>query len=441
MPHLRSRLSPPLALLTCTLLLTACSHEKLMPTPNLYATGLQNPFPNVPPELRTTTVDVLYLTDRTPLQNTHHLEYGYGRSRSLAFGISQVQFGDKNTSWNDLVKASTSRWRGLNLDISVPTTTELGRLQPTPRNFLQRAGSDEEKQADADQHAAEEKFSQTLSSMLAKTPDKEVFLSIHGVNNQHIHAVARIAQIWHFFGRQGVPIAYSWPAGSPTLRQYMYDRESSEFTVFHLKQSLKLIAANPDVQKLNIIAHSRGTDVLATALRELHIEYTAAGKSPRKELKLGTVVFAAPDMDLEVTIQRSTTAQLGHDPERFVLYVGNEDKLLQLSNWLFGGFARLGGSSVSSMFSYDELSTLRSSGTPEIIDAKVSNAGSHGHDYFVSNPAVSSDLILVTRDHLPPGLAFGRPLAVDPQTSFWVINDTYPTFPKSLLTPTTTPAK
>ncbi|HUO06760.1 MAG TPA: alpha/beta hydrolase [Phycisphaerae bacterium] len=417
-------------------LLAACSQEQLMPTPNLYATGQQNPFPNVPPEFRANTVDVLYLTDRIPLNDSpDHREYGYGRSRSMAFGISQVKFGD-NVSWDQLVKASTSNWRNINLDITVPKTTELGRFQPTPRNFLQVPGSDEEKKDDADQLAAEKKFTQTLSEMLSHTPRKEVYLSIHGVNNQHIHSVSRIAQIWHFFGREGVPIAYSWPAGSPGLKQYMYDRESSEFTVYHLKQALKLIAACPDVQKVNIISHSRGTDVLATALRELHIEYVAAGKSPRKELKLGTVVLAAPDMDLDVTLQRCSTAQLGFDPERFVLYVGKEDKLLRISNWLFGGFARLGGSNISTMFSPQELAALQKLEAIQIVDSRITDVGSHGHDYFVSNPAVSSDLILSTRDHLLPGADHGRPLAIDPKSNFWVITDSYPT-----PSPTTAPAK
>jgi esterase/lipase superfamily enzyme len=420
----------------CATLLAACAEDQLMPTPNLYSTGLQNPFPNVPPEFRTNTVDVLYLTDRIPLNDSpDHREYGHGRSRSMAFGISQVKFGD-NVSWDQLVKASTSKWRNINLDITVPKTTELGRFQPTPRNFLQPPGSEADKQADADQLAAEKKFTQTLSEMLSHTPRKEVFLSIHGVNNQHIHSVSRIAQIWHFFGREGVPIAYSWPAGSPGLRQYMYDRESSEFTVYHLKQALKLIAACPDVQKVNIISHSRGTDVLATALREFHNEFIAAGKSPRKELKLGTVVLAAPDMDLDVTLQRCSTAQIGLDPERFVLYVGEEDKLLKFSNWLFQGFARLGGANFSAMFSPEELAAIRKLGTLQIIDSQVSIVGNHGHDYFVSNPAVSSDLILSTRDHLPPGAAYGRPLAIDPKSNFWVITDTYPA-----PSPTTAPAK
>ena len=70
-----------------------------------------------------------------------------------------------------------------------------------------------------------------------------------------------IAELWHFLGRQGVPILYTWPAGFGGLRGYTRDRESGGFTIFHLKQFLRLLASTPELEELNIIAHSRGTDV------------------------------------------------------------------------------------------------------------------------------------------------------------------------------------
>src|SRR5687767_2127294 len=36
---------------------------QLMPTPNVYASGARDPFPDVPPDLRNNRADVLYLTD------------------------------------------------------------------------------------------------------------------------------------------------------------------------------------------------------------------------------------------------------------------------------------------------------------------------------------------------------------------------------------------
>jgi esterase/lipase superfamily enzyme len=211
------------------------------------------------------------------------------------------------------------------------------------------------------------------------------------------------------------------------LRGYNYDRESSEFTVYHLKQTLKLIGSCPEVKKVHIIGHSRGTDVVSSALRELHLEIGGTQgdmKATRSALKLGTVVLAAPDIDLDVTIQRMATARIGNVPERSVIYVQADDKALGMANWLFSGVTRL-GEVKSDMFSPEEIHALRERQSPQIINAHVSDTGAFGHDYFHSNPAVSSDLILLMRYQFQPGADFGRPLGVN-KNGFWLIEDGYP---------------
>src|SRR5205823_6706836 len=149
------------------------------------------------------------------------------------------------------------------------------------------------------------------------------------------------------------------------------------------------------------------TDVAVSALRELHLEIGGSGRSTREVLKLGTVVLAAPDLDMDVVIQRMFTARLGNVPERAAIYVCKEDKALGISNWLFGGLNRL-GKLQSNIFTPEELAALRESKTTQIIEARVSNAGSYGHNYFHSNPAVSSDLILLMRYEKLPGAENGR---------------------------------
>src|SRR6266480_2928892 len=72
-------------LLVC---LGGCSSNKvlLMPTPNLYAWGNFDPFKDIPPSLQNNRVEVLYVTDRVPVDTSpDHVVYGYGRSRSAAF--------------------------------------------------------------------------------------------------------------------------------------------------------------------------------------------------------------------------------------------------------------------------------------------------------------------------------------------------------------------
>jgi esterase/lipase superfamily enzyme len=413
------------------------STSKLMPTPTIYTLGDVDPFPDVPPALQNNKVEVVYVTDRA-LENdsTGKLKYGYKRSRSVAYGVAEVQIG-KDISWDQLVKASRSSKRDVKLEMTVPRIEELGRLPPTPKTLIELpprvpiepttsttapSTSAAELRAEIDETMA--KFKQDLAARLAMSPHKDVYIFVHGYANTFNDAVITIAQLWHFLGREGVPIAYSWPAGrGGLLRGYTYDRESSEFTVFHLKEMIRLIASCPEVEKINIIAHSRGTDVAMSALRELHLEIGGSGRSTREVLKLGTVVLAAPDLDMDIFIQRMSTARLGKVPERAAIYVCKADQALGISAWLFGGLNRL-GKLQSNVFTPEELATLRQSKTVQIVEARVSNAGAYGHNYFHSNPAVSSDLILLMRYKKSPGAEYGRPLRAD-EEGFWVVDDDY----------------
>jgi len=84
----------------------------------------------------------------------------------------------------------------------------------------------------------------------------------------------------------------------------------------------------------------------------------------------------------------------------------------------------------SRIFSSQELNALRTSKHYEVIDARVSDAGNFGHNYFYSNPAVSSDLILLLRYDDLPGAEHGRPLHIE-KDGFWQVYDGYPEPPKS----------
>ena len=152
-----------------------------------------------------------------------------------------------------------------------------------------------------------------------------------------------IAELWHFLGRQGVPILYTWPAGAGGgLRGYTRDRESGEFTIFHLKQFLRLLASTSELEELNLIAHSRGTDVLTSALRELYIETRAAGHDFRTVYRIKNVVLAAADLDLEVVTQRIAAEYVGLGTERTTLYVSDADRAIGFSGFLFASFRRMG---------------------------------------------------------------------------------------------------
>ena len=115
-----------------------------------------------------------------------------------------------------------------------------------------------------------------------------------------------------------------------------------EFTIFHLKQFLRLLASTSELEELHLIAHSRGTDVLISALRELYIETSAAGKDFRTVYRIKNVVLAAADLDLEVVTQRVAAEYMGLGTERTTLYVLDVDLAIGISGLLFASFRRIG---------------------------------------------------------------------------------------------------
>jgi esterase/lipase superfamily enzyme len=409
-------------------LLVGCQQE-LMPTPNLYAKSKDNPFENVPQVLRSNRVEVIYATDRAPVQDKKGgLQYGYERSKSLAFGVCSVEIG-RNLSWDDLVRESRTQTRSKSLPLAVREIQELGRFPAVPDlAAFDRNTFVENPEVIAKRAATERQAITLLSDRLSRTPRREAYVYIHGFNNTFEDAAFVMAGLWHFIGRTGIPIIYTWPAGSPegALGGYTHDSESGQFTGYHLRQFLKAIASCPDIEKIHLIAHSRGTDVLMTALRELNLEYRAAGKQTRSELKLGNLILAAADLDFEVTSQRIMAELLPLIPERMTVYVSQTDRAIGIADLLLGSKRRIGQLRWTDL-SPEQRKALEAMSQMQVIDV-LARTDFVGHSYFHASPAVSSDVILLLRDNRSPGAENGRPL-IKRQEGFWEIDETYPQGP------------
>ena len=269
--------------------------------------------------------------------------------------------------------------------------------------------------------AANARLHEIIRRQLAPTAHKDVFIFVHGFNCTFDDAVFRAAEVWHFMGRVGVPIAYSWPAGHGGLRGYPYDRESSEYTVTHLRQFIKAVAACPDVERVHLIAHSRGCDVAMSALRELNLEIAAQRKSTQRELKLENLVLAAPDVDEEVFLQRFVAENLLQAARRTTIYISASDAAIELSGAVFAS-RRLGALGVKD-FTPRLKESLAKMPKVQFIECHVSGLA-ESHNYVFTHPAALSDLILVLRDRRDPGAANGRPLR-QPAEGVWELTDDY----------------
>lgn len=406
---------------------SACEHTGLMKTPNIYLATDLDPFAALPPEKQQVTVDLLYATDRVPEENPEEprglgIQYGHHRSDSLAFGRATVALGE-HVTWEELHEASLSRQRNRRFVPYLEDTVELGRFPASQSTWIASGGAlkpNEDNQTRSEAATAE--IQGEVARLLASSDRREAFIFIHGYNNQFYHAALTMAQLWHFMGRPGVPMIYSWPAGRGGLRGYTSDTESSQFTVFHLKQFLRALVETPGLEKIHILAHSRGTDVATTAIRELMLSYRAAGKDSRATLKLGNLVLVAPDLDIEVVQQTLVAEGMIGVPERFTVYISPRDRALLLSSWMMDSVKRLGNIGVENL-SAEERASITAVPLLTYINADV-KSDITGHAYFWTNPAASSDLILLLRDDLAPGIKFGRPL-VRKSDNYWILRDQY----------------
>jgi esterase/lipase superfamily enzyme len=212
---------------------------------------------------------------------------------------------------------------------------------------------------------------------------------------------------------------------------YNVDRESSEFAVEHLKKAIRMIADTPGVERIHLLGHSRGTDVLASALALLNVESYVTRTTLTRRFKIVNVALIAPDLDFDVAAAKIFSVVSDPDlpygdapnargvfpiPElRVTIYVSPQDKALTVSEFLFGSLIRLGRLQASTLRKED-IDRARKAGLLDVISVS-GTTDMFGHSYFTSNPDVSSDLIALIRYGAKPGDPL-RPL-VEVARPFW----------------------
>ena len=440
-PHERNDLTIAFLLLLAILALaqSGCSERRtLAATPNMYHNGHgREMFDAVPLEKRGTDIEVLYVTDRAIKQQAGIGPiYGHDRTKFLTYGTATVSLSPAVT-WDELVDDSTSANRKHLYTLKTTSVRELGTLKNAGGQRVMIDGKlvvppwlttqiDTERQD----------FQKLIAGALQHTNHKDVYIYVHGFANTFDDSVFRCAELWHFLGRRGVAIAYTWPAGHGGVLGYFHDRESGEYTILHLKQFLRTLAEVPEVERIHLIAHSRGTDVVATAIREINIGAFAAGKDTQKVLKLQTLILASPDLDADIFRERFVAENVDAAAAHLVIYFSPNDTALGIANWLFSGKNRLGQMAISD-FTPEALEALKVRDSVDFVNCDVTGY-STSHDYEFAHPAVLSDLILVLRDGRQAGAQYGRPLK-NPMPNLWQITNDY-ALPGPATKPSTEPS-
>jgi esterase/lipase superfamily enzyme len=161
-----------------------------------------------------------------------------------------------------------------------------------------------------------------------------VLVFVHGYNTRYEEAVYWLAQFVHDAQYKGTVVLFSWPSMGKA-RLYLADRESSTFSRDYLEQTLRQIAALKEVREVDMLAHSMGTWLTVETLRQAKLKGDGQFGG-----KLGDVILAAPDLDINVF--RTQLDVIGPLRRPMTVVVSGDDKVLGLSTQLSGGVYRAG---------------------------------------------------------------------------------------------------
>jgi len=201
---------------------------------------------------------------------------------------------------------------------------------------------------------------------------RDVLLYVHGFNTSLEEARFRVAQIVADGGFTGVPILFAWQSKGE-LFAYESDKEAATASRDALQRLMMDIAQAPGVGRVQILAHSMGSWLTMEALRE-----TAIAGHADLDGKLGSVMLAAPDIDLGVF--RQQVARL--DPARISVFVSRDDRALSLSSRIAGSRARLGAMDPSNP---KDAAAIDAMGV-RVYDLSMLSKGWVGHDTYANAP-------------------------------------------------------
>jgi esterase/lipase superfamily enzyme len=215
---------------------------------------------------------------------------------------------------------------------------------------------------------SEKEFVASLNQQLAQRPvgHRNVVLFIHGYNTLFPEGLYRLAQVAHDANAQGVPVYFSW-ASRAELLGYVYDQNSATAARDGLEHLLALLARS-NAEHINVLAHSMGNWVTVEAFRGIKMSGEARTIGP----KIGTVVLASPDIDIDVF--RSQMQRIGVPKKPFLIVLSRDDRALAASRLIAGNEQRLGD--------YKNAADLTKFGAVVVDLSDVKGQDSFNHDKF-----------------------------------------------------------
>lgn len=407
----RSRINPRsvVAGLALGALAAACSQHivrAMFPTPIVMQDERLDFSRAVVPEARGTDVSVLFATRRAAAPPQAPERYGRSEGDAVRVGVARVHLGDPGWSFDDLVKSDRT---------SSPDT-------PRPARVV---GVNELGVFGAPGGKTEQAFVAAIDRQVEQLPDRSVVIYVPGYRATFDQVMILMGSWAHFLGRDSTVIAFSWPTGT-NWWNYLSDCRHARAYVPDIARLIALVAEHSQARRLNLIAFSCGSGLLAEALvqlRQAHPDEDRAALQQR--YRIANDIYIAADIDLQ-TFARSHLPALTEIAGRTEVYLSQNDGALRFAAWLARA-SRLGRPHFDEL-TREELETLASNERLVAIDVTdVEGAheltGMRGHGYWFANQRVSSDVLLSMVYPFDPTW---RGLVHGPGLSLWTFPADYP---------------
>ena len=387
----------------------------LMSTPLIFRDGLIKPYDKLPDDFTSSIIEVFYATDRQPTDKTflHPVFYGNDRSMSLYLGTATVRIGSEEMNWQDIEKSSLMRERAREVPIQLLGVKRLHEIGSASKSLEESL---------RERTGAKDLFLARIKSRLSNSKIKTIYIFVPGFKVDFTYPVLVAAELWHYLGYPGAFIAYSWPS-QQRLRDYFSDVETAAFTAQHFRMLLRYLAEKIDVENIHILSYSAGARIVSQALHELRLTaYKIPVPEIKKFLRIGEVIFTAPDID---TMLFTTRYRDGFEDvaDAITIYTNANDTALKWALRFFG-WPRLGAPGELGLTPGD-LQHLQKFGNTTLIDVAAAEdvASGNGHGYFVKSPWVSTDLLLTLKHGSGPQK---RGLRYNEVDAAWVFPENYP---------------
>lgn len=272
---------------------------------------------------------LLVTTTRKPV-NGGRTKPWFGPERATSMTVAQVKLSAPDESRLSLASVGLGTWR-------------LDRVEPVPAD---------------------------VGDLAAQAGGGDVLIYVHGFKQTFETAVLDAAQLSDGIRFRGRTMAFSWPSRAG-LFDYAYDRDSAMWSRDAFERVLSSLVSSPGGGRVHIVAHSMGTMLTLESLRQLYGRYGDTVTS-----KIGAVVFAAPDIDMDVF--SSAVQRIGPLAGKITVIASTNDRALALSGQLAGGMTRVGAA---------EKAVIARLGV-RVVDASQEGWGIINHDLFLSNSEV-----------------------------------------------------